>query len=156
MKSKRGVTLMSLTVYIMLMLIVIAILATVRANFQSNIKEISKEGTEVLEINKFNMYFLQEVKKQGNEINAISEDRIEFKTGNKYIFDSDDNIIYLNENIKIAQDIETCIFSFKQENGKTIINVTIKAKNSDVQVKEYVLTNEKLIEIYEDESDYTS
>ena len=64
MKSEKGVTLMSLATYIVLMLIVIAILTTVSMNFQSNLKQINEQGTEVSEISKFNMYFLQEVKKQ--------------------------------------------------------------------------------------------
>mgnify|MGYP003290963836 CR=1 FL=1 len=37
-------------------------------NFQNGIKDDSSKGTEIAEINKFNMYFLQEVKKQGADI----------------------------------------------------------------------------------------
>lgn len=158
MKSEKGITLMSLATYIVLMLIVIAVLATVRMNFQSNIKEINKEGTEVSEISKFNMYFLQEVKKQGNKVNLVSNNEIVFTTGNKYVYK--DNRIYLQNitdesSITIANDIIKCEFSKKIENGKDIVTVTIQAKNTNENINEYVLNNEEDYLYYEDEEAYT-
>ena len=64
MNSQNGVTLTSLAIYIILVLIVLGILATITTNFQMGIKGVNEEGTENLEIDKFNMYFLKEVKKE--------------------------------------------------------------------------------------------
>lgn len=153
MKSQRGITLTSLAIYIVLIFVVLAILATVTLNFQSGVKEITKEGTEIAEINKFNMYFLQEVKKQGNEIDKITNDEILFATGNKYTFKYDNNI-YLNDSIKIAENIEKCIFSNNLENGRNIIKVTIKVKGLDEQVIDYVLNSDKFSENYNDQTEY--
>ena len=47
MKSQRGVTLTTLAIYIVLVFIALAMLATVTSNFQKNIKESNQEGTEV-------------------------------------------------------------------------------------------------------------
>lgn len=157
MKSEKGVTLMSLATYIVLMMIVIAILATVRTNFQSNLKEINQQGTEVSEISKFNMYFLQEVKKQGNKINSISNNEISFITGNKYIYR--DNKIYLEDvtdgtSIIIASNIIKCVFDKSVENGKNIVSVTIQANNANETINEYVLNNEQVYTDYEDEETY--
>jgi len=71
MKSQRGVTLSSLAIYIVLIFVVLAILATVSLNFQTGIKDINSEGTEIIEISKFNMYFLKEVKMNGNKITLL-------------------------------------------------------------------------------------
>lgn len=159
MKSEKGVTLMSLATYIVLMLIVIAILATVRTSFQSNIKEINKEGTEFSEISKFNMYFLQEVKKQGNRIDSISNSNTEitFSNGNTYTYKN--NEIYLQNatdgtSITIASNINKCEFNKKIENGKNIVTVTIRANKTEEITNEYVLNEEENYSNYEDEDTY--
>lgn len=87
MKSEKGITLTSLVLYIMLVLIVLGILATITASFQSNLKEVNKEGTKNSEIDKFNIYFLKDVKKQGNKVASISEnkDEITFSLENESI-----------------------------------------------------------------------
>ena len=154
MKSQRGITLASVAIYIVLILIALAVLATVALDFQNGVKEITKEGTEIAEINKFNMFFLQEVKKQENGIDVISNDEILFTTGNKYTFKGDNNI-YLNDSINVAENIENCVFSSKLENGKIVIVVTIKVEKIEEQVIEYILSTNKFKDIYEDEKDYS-
>lgn len=163
MRSQKGITLTSLATYVVLIFVVLAILATVTANFQSSIKEINQEGIEIAEINKFNSYFLQEVKKQGNEITKITENSIEFSSNNKYEFDSENrniNLIELDNDgnyskiIEVAENIEECNFSKRTENGKVIIGVEIRAKNSQKLTNEYVLNTDKLTSEYEDENDY--
>lgn len=155
MKSEKGITLTSLVLYIMLVLVVLGMLAVITASFQSNLKEINKEGTKNSEVDSFNMYFLQEVKKQGNKISTIAENEISFTTGNKFSF-REDNAIFLNEDIKIAENIENCAFSDRLENGKTVITVTIKAKNAEERSIEYVLSSGEYSSSYENESDYIS
>lgn len=81
MKSQKGITLTSLVLYIMLVLIVLGILSVITASFQNNLKEVNKEGTKNSEVDSFNMYFLQEVKKQGNKISTISENKDEIIFG---------------------------------------------------------------------------
>lgn len=150
MKSQKGVTLTSLAVYVVMLVVVAGILVTIISNYQNNIRNIYKEGVNNSEVDKFNLYFLKEVKKQANEIDLISDNEIIFTTQNKYTF-KDDNAIYLNDNIKIAENIETCIFTSENlENGKTVIVVTIKAEDGEEIIKEYVLNSLT----YENEEDY--
>jgi len=158
MKSQKGVTLTSLAIYITIVLIVIGILATITANLQGNIKEIYAEGTNNSEIDKFNVYFLKEVKKQGNEIDKISDDKYEvlFTTGNRYTYNSSNKCIYLNNSIKIAENIEKCKFFEKIENQKIFIKVTIKAINGEEKSIDYVLSNEEVVGDLEDETNYTN
>ena len=159
MKSEKGITLTSLAIYIMVTLIVLGILATITASFRSNVIQMNKEGTGSSEIDKFNMYFLKEVKKQGNEISSISNTSVSFTSGNTYTFNSTDEAIYLSNessNIKIAEEIESCTFSSNLENGKTVITATIKAFNVDERTIEYVVSGDEIAYNYEDESNYTS
>ena len=106
------------------------------------------------------MYFLQEVKKQGNKVLSINSENneIRFSTGTTFKYDNTDKIIYLQEInntfIKIASDIANCKFEELLENGKTIIRVNIKTNNSEEKTIDYVLNSEKLNSTYEDESEY--
>ena len=155
---------MSLAIYIVLIFIVLAILATVTANFQSNIKNISDKGMEDVELNKFNMYFLQEVKRSANTCTVDNGgSRITFSSGNIYEYSEEDKAIYLKNTeeastaIKIASNIFNCSFEETIENEKTIINVTIQAEDGDGEVKnkQYVLNDENTEIAYVDEEEYT-
>lgn len=154
MNSQKGVTLTSLVIYMTILLIVLGTLAVISGTFQGNIKEIYVEGTNNAEIDKFNVYFLKEVKKQGNEIKEISNAEIAFISGNKYTFDSDEQCIYLNNGMKIAENIENCSFEIDSENEK-VIKVTIKATMGEEKQIEYVLSNKNMNNSYENENDYT-
>jgi len=156
MKSQRGITLTSLVIYITIVIIVVGILAVITGSLQGNVKEIYAEGTNNAEIDKFNVYFLKEVKKQGNAIdeNKFSSSEVLFITGNKYRFSNSDKCIYLNDNIKIAENIENCIFTSSIVNGKTVITVTIKAINGEEKTIEYVLSSGVYSPDYENEEDY--
>ena len=160
MKDQKGVTLASLTIYITLIFITLAILATVTSNMRSGIKNSGQEGTEIAEINKFNMYFLQEVKKPQNGIdtiiNDIEKNEISFTSGSKFTYKPNKSCIYLNDNIRIAQDIEGCEFSRTEENGKTIITVIIDPENADERVIDYVLNGVTYAQNYENEGNYVT
>ena len=154
MKSQKGVTLTSLVIYITVTLVVLGILTVITTVFQGNIKDIYTEGTNNAEIDKFNVYFLKEVKKKGIEINTLSNNEVLFTTGNKYTFDDNNKCIYLNSNIKIAENIEKCIFASDLINEKTVITVTIKAVDAEEKVIEYILSNKAYSPIYENEENY--
>lgn len=103
------------------------------------------------------MYFLKDVKKQGNKAFLMLNNGIQFYTEsnnvrtleNKYNFKKNDNCIYLNDNIKIAENIENCIFYYDELNGKGIIKVKIKVIDGEERTIEYVLSDESFL-YYED------
>jgi len=154
LESQKGVTLTSLAVYVTMVLIVIGILAIISGTLQGNIKEIYKEGTNNYEIDKFNIYLLKEVKMQGNQISEISDNEILFSLGDRYTYKEDNNI-YLNNNIKIAENIEKCVFTSSIVNQKTVITVKIKAVNAEEKSIKYVLNSNNYSQSYENEEDYT-
>jgi hypothetical protein len=152
MSTQKGVTLTSLTIYVIVVGIVLGILLTITTNFQIGIGDMNEEGTKNVEIDNFNMYFLREVKKNGNKILEMSPSKIKFSTNNEYKFENSN--IYLNGNIKIASDINKCEFSQELIEGKIIIKVVIKAKNTTERTIEYVLNDSEFISGYEDEESY--
>lgn len=158
MKSQKGITLTSLAIYIVLIFIVLGILATVTANMQKGINDSNKSGAEIAEINKFNMYFLQEVKRKGNEILSIDENQITFTNGKVFTF-IDNSIKFIDDQntIIICKNIENCQFSCNVINEKKIVTVVIKIQNVDNTItQEFVLNDEDLLENYENEQYYVS
>ena len=159
MKSQKGITLMSIAIYIAVILIVIGILATITSNIQQNVKDKNTDGEKMAEVNKFNMYFIQEVKREKNEVSEWADNRITFSSGRTFLFDSQSNSIKLIENentIEIAKNIESCSFIKELENGKVIISVTIKPQNVSIITNEYVLNTEQLNTTYENEEEYVT
>ena len=151
-KSQNGITLTSLAIYVVLVFVVLAILATVTANFKSSVKEINQEGTDIAEVNKFNSYFLQEVKKQDNNIIDITQNSVTFSSNNKYEYDSINKIINLIELDETGNINRT--FKEELQNGKNIIIVEIRAKNTNIITNEYVLNTSKFTSKYQDEEEY--
>lgn len=158
MESQKGITLTSLAIYIVLIFIVLGILATVTGNMQKGINDSNRSGAEIAEINKFNMYFLQEVKRKGNEISSIDQNQITFTNGKTFTFVNNSIKFIDNQNtIIICKDIENCQFSRSVINEKTIITVAIKIQNVDNTItQEFVLNDGNVLENYENEQYYVS
>ena len=142
MKNQGGITLVSLVVYIMVMLIAIGVMTSIVNNFYKNTDAMQGNVGEIVEFNKFNNYFLKEVKTKNNKVDSISDSYILFTTGNS--FSISNNIIYYN-NLPICNGVQ----SMKMELGidgdgenKDIINVNIKFENFNKSL------NYKIEEIY--------
>lgn len=140
MKNDKGITLTSLVIYIALIFVVLAILMRITTYFNENIREMADVSFET-EFNKLNIYLLDESKKSNNGIQEITEDgaQITFSNGNKYNYNAENKTIYLNNNIKICENIETCLFEQKiADNGKDILSLTIKIDDIEKTVN-YVI-----------------
>lgn len=137
MKSENGVTLISVTVYVIAMLIVVAVIAVLTTYFYKNIDINSKSNDINKQYTKFSSYFTEEVNKRGNKILALDEytnestgekqQYIVFSSGNQYTFIKANKGIYLN-NVKIATNIENCTFTQEEKAGKTTIKVEISGQ----------------------------
>lgn len=149
--SNKAITLTSLIIYITVMFVVLAAITRIILHFRSNMVEVADVTFET-EFEKFNLYFLDETKKTGNSITEISEDKkeITFVTSNKYSYDNEKKTIYLNNDIKICEQVENCTFAENSlNNGKTQIKVSLKIGNTEKEVN-YIMNNvEQSSNIYE-------
>ena len=139
MRNNKGITLSSLIIYIVLMFFVLAILTRMMNYYTSNLSDMADVTVET-QIEKINIYFLDEVQRKGNKIELISENKITFTSGNRYTFISNDKTIYLNDNIKICENIDTCQFDKEEINNKTIIKVKIQIGEEN-KLQQYVMKN---------------
>ena len=142
MKNQNGITLVSLVIYVIIMIIVTGIMGSIINEFYTNTETVQGNVKEIVEFNKFNTYFLKEVKSYGNEVDHIdnSQNYILFKSGNA--FSLSNNNIYYN-NLKICskvQDINISFGTYKNGEGtevedNTVIKVTLKFSNFEKSIK---------------------
>ena len=139
MQNEKGVTLISVTIYIIVMLIIVAVITVLTSYFYHNVDINSASQNLNQQYTKFNSYFTEEVNKKGNKLLEIGETENEsgngtqkyiiFSSGNQYTYIPENQGIYMNQ-VKIADNITGCDFtSNREENGKTTITVTIQGDN---------------------------
>ena len=127
MKSNRGVTLTILIIYIIALMLVIGILANISSNFYANKDYILENGKYISEFNKFNMYFVEDVKNNSN-IYSMSQNEIIFADGTIYTFtETPDEAVYRNK-VKICKNVKFCEFTKLEEEVNNIKKIIINVK----------------------------
>lgn len=144
MKSQKGITLMSLTIYVIVFTLVIGIVATLTSYFYKNVMSFDETTKSYSEINKFNMYFLQDIKEDGVTIlNFIqSEDNKNigitlYNSNNyetyEYKFEENNKAIYRNGKL-ISKNINSFQLKINEDNNN-ILNILIETQGAAGAVK---------------------
>lgn len=128
-KNQNGVTLSALIVYIIMMMIIVGTVATITSMFYRNINNFADNSENIAKINKFNMYFLEEVKQEENTIVSINKEgnQVTFSSGNSFRFQN--KTLYFNS-IKICENVQDAKFSVSEQNAHKIIEVYITIGNN--------------------------
>lgn len=137
MKSEKGVTLIILAIYIITFSIVIALLANLSNYIYGNLGSISDSSINATEFNKFNMYFIEDVKTNRQaSVKRLADDnnhefiQIAFQDGDIYTYNIGDDCIYKN-NQKIAKDIANFNAEGFLKDDKMYIEVKIEIGTND-------------------------
>ena len=139
MRKNNGITLITLIIYIILTLLVLGMLSVLGMNFRKNLNNTNEQTIRDIEFDKLNLQLLKETKTEGNVINESESNstKIVFSNGNVYTYNEEEQTVYLNENIKIAEFIETCTFeinSVETNSGTSDTTREYTDKNGDVAV----------------------
>lgn len=140
MKLQKGITLISLTVYIIVMVIVVAIISVISTYFYTNVNSISNTINPMTEYTKFNSFFSDEVNHSNIKVLEWKEDYIVFDNGVQYTFVGENKGIY-RDKVKIANDVESCTFEYKIKNGKNVVVVSLQIGTAKEKSIEYALKN---------------
>ncbi len=131
MKSQKGVTLIALVIYVIVLTIVVSILAMISSFFFSNVNFVKDQANYAPEFNKFNMFFIQDVKQNKNL--TITGNVVKFEDGTEYTFNLDQKAIYRNGKA-IAKNVQAAVFTTTTETirntTKNIVNVNIAIGNT--------------------------
>ena len=145
MKQNKGITLITLIMYIILTLVVLGILGMLSRNFRSNLNNVNVKTAQDVEHDKLNVQLLKETKTTDNLIESgnSNNNNIKFKNGNTYTYNIEDNAVYLNNNIKIAENITELSFEVIDTPTKQTLTMKTTINNKTV-VSEYVMSKTTL------------
>lgn len=107
MKSENGITLTILVIYTIVFSIVIVLLANLSSYIYGNLKNVDDNNVNVSEFNKFNVYFIDDIKtnKDAEVRNLADGIQITFEDGDIYNYIASEKSIYKNKQ-KIAKNIK--------------------------------------------------
>lgn len=115
LKSEKGITLISLTVYIIVLSLVVGIMATISNFFYGNLNIVKDTAKYSSEFDKFNNSIIADVK-LNKHVQVDSENKtIIFENGTTYKYNAEDEGIYRGKN-KIATHVK-----YFEVSSKTIV-----------------------------------
>ena len=125
MKKEKGVTLVSLAIYIILLILVAELVLLFNSNFFPQIVKLNSENTSAESFNKFSVSFVQDVKESrtAEVTNDSSNVIITLSNGVHYYYMADDDAIY-REKIKIVDKVPTFSATSYSQSNKNIISIT--------------------------------
>lgn len=133
LKNNRGITLLSLTIYISVFMLILVAMTTISTFFFNNINVGSNKDKYVVEFNKFIMFFVADIKNYNSA--TVTENQVQFINGPVYKYQN--GVIYRND-IEIAKNVLGCIFTLNQYNvnstTKNIINVDLQIGKNDSNI----------------------
>ena len=121
MKNEKGITLISVTIYVIVMAIVVGIIAVISGFFYNSI-ENANQVIPAEEYTQFNRFFSNELNTSGIKVLACNSTYVVFSNDTEYTFVAENKGVYRN-GVKICREVERCVFTKGKQNGKTTITV---------------------------------
>ena len=133
--NNKGITLISLTMYVVGITFVIIAVATLTSFFYNNIVDLRDSTDSLSEFDKFNVAFLKEIK--NDEVSVINIEKTKITFSNGVTFQFQDNGIYRNY-VKICEQIKDCQFSSTTMGENIVIKVYLEIGTDFAKTLEYV------------------
>ena len=148
MRSRNGITMMSLIIYITSFLVVTGIIAGITSFFYGNSTLMTQELYSAAGFNKLNLYFVKESEQKENRVRDIqyiadsTEENdteknvyyIEFLNDDRFTFDPDSHLLYYNS-ICICEDVQKFKINKDYTSGKEVLTVMIGFTNKSYSCK---------------------
>ena len=144
MKNARGITLISLTIYVITMAVVVGILATVSTFFYKNVRDVNIDIDPLTQFTTFNTYFSEEINHSNLKVvqcgtTESGQNYIVFSNEVQYTYVPKNKGIYRNK-VKICSNIQNCEFSESIQNGKSVITVEFESGDKNRTI-DYTIKN---------------
>lgn len=138
MKSQKGISLISLTIYVIALTIIVAMVSVISSYFYKNMNSSTDTINPLTEYTKFNSFFSDEVNHSNIKVLECKENYIVFDNYVQYTFIPENKAIYKNK-VKICAEVESCKFEYKINNGKDVVSVKIKIGTQEEKNVDYTL-----------------
>lgn len=153
MKNNKGITLISLMMYLIGIIAIAAIISVAVSFYNKNVLTMNDTSDVNMEFNKFDTKMVLETKTAGNKIEKVTTNTIEFKSGNTYTFQ--DNRIYQNK-IIVCDYVKEFLAKLETDGNKQILQIYVLFGKGQIEVAKtlsYVIEN---VEIDNQEGTYTN
>jgi len=146
MRSNKGITMMSLIIYITSFLLVTGIVAGVTAFFYGNSSLMTAELYSAADYNKLNLYLVKESEQENNRVKDIARVEaagasdsnayyLEFTNGDRFTYDEDNKLLYFNY-ICLCEDVQNFkVNDPEYDTGKEVISVMVEFTNKSYTSK---------------------
>ena len=137
MNSQKGITMISLIIYISSFLIVTGVVAGITAFFYGNTTLMTQELYSSADYNKLNLYLVKESEQKGNRVEQDSTNNnncVKFSNGDKFTFDSMNKLLYYNS-ICICEDVQNFDVKTEYDSGKEVMKVIVGFTNKSYTCK---------------------
>lgn len=142
-KSQKGITMLSLVIYVACFVIVAGIIGGITYFFYNNTELLNSEAFSSTEYNKLNMYLVNESEEEGNSFvdfdDSSSMITLTFSNGNVYTFDSESNLLYFNKTC-LCEDVQGLKVEVDYTTGKEVIKVKVDFSNKSYTTS-YTMNN---------------
>lgn len=132
LKSQKGITMMSLVIYVASFLVVASIVSGITIFFYNNTALIDKEIYSAAEYNKLNMYLVKESEQLDNRYaefdNSSDMYYLDFSDGNRFTFDNVNNLLYYNK-ICLCEDVQDFDVQREYQTGKEVLKIKVSFSN---------------------------
>lgn len=152
MKSERGITLIAIIIYVILMTFVVAGISAITTTFYSNVNEIDKDSESAVSFSKFNMYFINDIKSENARVVDYTSTSIalSFKGSNglqqtvTYKAQGDG---FYREKVKIFDKLKDIKVEADQSTGNVTIYLKINnyEKSTTYQIEKKLVINDSTI-----------
>ena len=136
MNSKKGITMLSLVIYISSFLLITGVVAGITSFFYGNSKLMTSELYSAADFNKLNLYLVRETRQKVRIIENEKNDgltTLKFSNGNKFTFDETNHTIYYNATC-ICEGVQNFLVEEKPS-YKPVIRVTVNFTNRSFSCK---------------------
>ncbi|MCI8760393.1 MAG: hypothetical protein HFJ34_04660 [Clostridia bacterium] len=140
MKRQNGVTLISLTIYVIVMTIVVAVISMISSYFYTNTSSLLGNMNTLTQYTKFNSFFAEEINKENIKVLECKSNYIVFDNGVQYTYIEQNNGIY-KDKVKITSNVEHCEFAYQIQNGKDVVTVKLTMDGSTPKNIDFTLNN---------------
>lgn len=137
-KSAKGITMLSLVIYVLCFVGISAIVGSITVFFYNNNEVLDNEVSSASEYNKLNLYLVKDSEEKGNSYKEIYEESglysLSFTNGNVYTFDKANGLIYFNQ-MCLCEYVSDFAVSLDYSSGKEVINVLVKFNDDNISYK---------------------
>ena len=143
MRKEKGITLISLVIYIIGLIVIMSVVGTLMSFYNNNVIKLNDTSDVNMELSKFTAKMIEETKQAGNAITEIAGTTIKFSNGNIYTYQ--DNKIYENS-IVVSQHVKEFLAELETDGNKQILRIYIVLEKGNSKIEKnlsYVIEDAK-------------